>query len=66
VWIHLAAQASQADGIALQTAHQPRVGDDQQQPIDALGFAQVTARQLEDSSWRPLEWCKSPGTPTPA
>ena len=48
MWIHLTAQASQADGIALQTAHQHSDGDDQQQPIDALGFAQAAARQLED------------------
>ena len=48
VGIHLTAQVSQADGIALQTAHQHSDGDDFQQPIEALRFPQAGVRQLKD------------------
>jgi hypothetical protein len=48
VGIHLTAQAAEADGESLQTAHQHCDRDHQQQPIDAGGILQAAALQLED------------------
>jgi len=45
----LPTHAIEADGEPLQPAHQHGNGDDQKQPIDALGVAQAAAPQLEET-----------------